>query len=200
MTWQTQSFQNSRICPLPARPAILVSSSLNGTVHPLGCSNQKPGNRVSIVLLYPPFSHSVGQWVLSILAPNLLISFCLLWHHPSLSNHHILLMWTMTVISYWYSGPQSHCPSSLLGTLFPPSTGALHKLFSQFVTPSAWVILAQSSLLSSRSFAKRKPCWSPRLDQGPTLSFISHLAHSQCSYILIIIVFLLLHKCSIFWM
>ena len=132
MTWQTQSFQNSRICPLPARPAILVSSSLNGTVHPLGCSNQKPGNRVSIVLLYPPFSHSVGQWVLSILAPNLLISFCLLWHHPSLSNHHILLMWTMTVISYWYSGPQSHCPSSLLGTLFPPSTGALHKLFSQF--------------------------------------------------------------------
>lgn len=182
MTWQTQSFQNSRICPLPTRPVILVSSSLNGTVHPLGCSNQKPGNRVSIVLLYPPFSHSIGQWVLLILAPNhLLISFCLLWHHPSLTDHHILLMWTMIVISCWYSGPQSHCPSSLLGTLFPPSTGPLHKLFSQFVTPSAWVILAQSSLLSSRLLAERKPCWSPRLDQGPTLSLISHLAHNQCS-------------------
>ena len=58
---ETQSFHNSRICPLPTRTAILVLSSLNGTIHPLGCSNQKPGNHVSIVLLYPPFSHSVGQ-------------------------------------------------------------------------------------------------------------------------------------------
>lgn len=54
----------------------------------------------------------------------------------------------------------------------------------------AWVIVAQSSLLSARSLAKRKPCWSPRLDQGPTLSLISHLAHNQCS----------LNICCIEWM
>lgn len=70
------------------------------------------------------------------------VFICLLWLYPSLSDYHLLLIWTMIVISCWSAGPQSGLPLCF-EFMLPLSTGPLQRLQSQFTTPSAWVAPAQ---------------------------------------------------------